>query len=247
MRSIWLGSQKEPKGFPMTDHETAPPELPPKNRGWKPLTWVIGFAAECLMEWQMSLKIARLWRQVPAAGGRSLKRSRSGAVALEFAIVALPFVTLVLGVMELGFDLFVQGTLDAAVKQVARSVQVGAVQGSSGESSAQFAAAVVCPALGSSLSCSQIVVGVRPVPSGYNYYNNPSSLTLAGAAGGAICTGVGGQMMLIQTWYLGPTFVGTLIPYFSTKYNGSMVHITSASAGFLNEYFTGGQTTGAGC
>jgi Flp pilus assembly protein TadG len=174
---------------------------------------------------------------------------RRGAAALEFAILALPFVILILGVMEVAFDLFVQGSLDAAVNQAARSVQTGAVQGSSGESSKQFAAAAVCPALGAWLSCSQIVVGIKPVPSGSNYYNNPATLTLtlAAAAGGAICTGVGGQMVLIQAWYLGPTLAGGLIPYFSTKYNGSVVHVTSASAAFVNEYFTGGQTSGTGC
>jgi hypothetical protein len=173
--------------------------------------------------------------------------SRRGAVALEFAIVVLPFITLVLGVMEIGFDLFVQGTLDAAVNQAARSVQTGAVHGSSGETSAQFAAAAMCAALGNGLSCARIVVGIEPVPNGHTYYGNPASLTLAGAASGAICTGVGGQVMLIQAWYLGPTLAGALIPYFSTTYNGSLVHITSASAAFVNEYFTGGQTSGTGC
>jgi Flp pilus assembly protein TadG len=198
-------------------------------------------------KWQMSINVAALRRLVTAAWGRSPMRDRRGAAVLEFAIVALPFVTLVLGVMEVGFDLFVQVTMDAVVNQAARSVQTGSVQGSAGESSAAFAAAAVCPALGGLLSCSQIVVGVAPVPSGSNYYNNPGTMTLAGAAAGAVCTGVGGQMMLIQAWYLGPTIAGALIPSFSTRYNGALVHVTSASAGFVNEYFTGGQTTGTGC
>jgi Flp pilus assembly protein TadG len=176
-------------------------------------------------------------------------RGRRGVAALEFAIAAPVFATLMLGVMEIGFDLFVQGTLDAAVKQAARSVQTGTVQGSSGESSAQFAAAAVCPVLSGWLTCSQVVVGVAPVPSGSTYYGNPATLTLtlAAAASGAICTGVGGQMMLIQAWYLGPTIVGALIPSLATTYNGSLFHVTSVSAGFLNEYFVGGQTSGNGC
>jgi Flp pilus assembly protein TadG len=208
---------------------------------------VNGFAVKRLIEWQMSLKVATLRRRATAASRGSLLRSRCGATALEFALVAPPFLILVFGVMEIGYDLFVQGALSAAVQQAARSVQTGAVQGTSGETSAQFVAAAVCPAVGGRLTCAQIVAGVKPVPSGYNYYSNPSPLTLAGAAGGAVCTGVGGQTMLIQAWYLGPTFAGLLIPSFSTTYNGSVVHITSASAGFVNEYFTGGQTTGTGC
>lgn len=182
-----------------------------------------------------------------AVRGRSPMRGRRGAAALEFAFVAPLFVLLLLGVMEVGFDLFVQRTLNVAVQQAARSVQTGAVQGVSGETSATFATAAVCPVLGSALTCSQVVVGVAPVATDSTYYTNTSTLTLAAAAGGAICTGVGGRMMLIQAWYLGPTIVGMLIPSFATTYNGAVYHITSASAGFVNEYFAGGQSSGTGC
>ncbi len=199
------------------------------------------------MKRRMSLRFAALRHRLVGASGRLSLGNRSGTMALEFAIAAPLFVTLILGTMEIGFDLFVQGSLDAAVKQAARSVQTGAVKGSSGESSAQFAAAAVCPVLGGWLRCSQVVVAVGPVPSGYTYYTNPAAATLTGAANGAICTGVGGQMMLLQTWYLGPTIVGALIPAFSVMYNGSASHVTKASAGFLNEYFVGGQTSGTGC
>jgi Flp pilus assembly protein TadG len=195
----------------------------------------------------MGLDVTALQRRAAAACGRLLMLGSSGAAAIEFAIVALPFITLILGLMEIGFDLFVQVTLDAAVDQAARSVQTGAVQGSSGESSAQLAAASVCPALVGLLDCSQIIVGVEPVPAGYDYRTNPAGLTLAGAGSGTVCTGVGGQMMLIRAWYLGPTVVGALLPSFATTYHGAMVHVTSASAGFVNEYFSGGQTTGTGC
>jgi hypothetical protein len=54
-------------------------------------------------------------------------------------------------------------------------------------------------------------------------------------------------MMLLTAWYVGPTFLGALIPSFSTTYNGSTVHISSASAGFINETFSGGQSSGAAC
>ena len=172
---------------------------------------------------------------------------RRGATALEFALVAVPFLTLILGTMEVGYDLFVQAVLDAAVEHAARGVQTGSQQGTSGESGGNFAAAAICPAISGLLDCTELVVAVAPVPSGSNYANNPNLLTLAKALSGTICTGTGGQMMLIEAWYLGPTLVGVLIPQFSTAYGVTIVHITTSTAGFVNEYFTGGQSSGAGC
>jgi Flp pilus assembly protein TadG len=180
---------------------------------------------------------------------RRFGRDTSGASALEFALVAVPFVTLLLGVMETSYDLYVQSALDTAVAEAARQVQVGSVIGTSGEDSATFAAAAVCPNLPAGLSCNNLVVGVAPIPSGSDYYGSPNVLTFANASStrGAVCTGMAGQMVILTAWYAGPTIVGNIIPTFATTYNGNIVHLTSSSTGFVNEYFTGGQSKGVGC
>ena len=161
----------------------------------------------------------------------------------------VPFLVLVLGIMELGYDLYVQAALDNAVQTAARSVQVGSVKGTSGETSAQFVASAVCPAIGGRLDCDLLIVGVKTIPSGSNYYNDPNPLTLlnASSGSGSICTGHGGQLLILQAWYAGPTFVGGLIPAFASSYGGGLVHLTTASVGFMNEYFAGGQSSGVGC
>jgi Flp pilus assembly protein TadG len=194
------------------------------------------------MECRMSLRVPTLLYRFASTRRRSGALGRRGEALVGFAIVAPVFLTLMLGVMEVGFDLFVQGSLDAAVKQAARSVQTGTFTGYAGETSSAFANVAVCPFLGGWLSCSQIRVGVAPVATGDTYYNNTSTLTLAAADAGAICTGQAGKPMLIQVWYLGPTFVGLLIPSLTTTYNGSVYHITSVSAGFVNEYGIVGQS-----
>ena len=180
---------------------------------------------------------------------RTLLGQRRGVVALEFALTLFPLLALLLGVMEVGYDLYVQSALDYAVDVAARSVQTGAIKGSNGESSAQFATAAVCAQLLTLMTCNNLIVGVAPIPKGYDYYTAPPVVTLAKAvsSAGNICTGTGGQLILLQAWYLGPTFLGNLIPNFATTYNGELVHFTTASAGFVNEYFSGGQTTGSGC
>jgi len=183
------------------------------------------------------------------AAGRRVVGDRRAAVMLEFAIVASVFLIFVFGIFEVAYDLYVKVALDAAVETAARSVQTGTVVGTSGETSATLAAAAVCPALSGLLQCARVTVAVEPIPSGYNYYTNPTPLTYssASASGGAVCTGVGGQMMLLTAWYTGPSFVGELIPSFSETINGASIHMTSSSAGFVNEYFSGGQTSGTGC
>ena len=177
----------------------------------------------------------------------SLWKDRRCATATELAICAVPFFSMLLGLMDAGYDLYIQAELDTAVNNAARGVQVGTITGKSGMTSAQLAAQSVCPNLHGLLNCNLLVVGVIHVPTDYYQDQNPITLTTASSSGGSVCTGSGGQLMLLQAWYLGPTFVGRLIPAFSTVYNGQRVHITSSSAGFVDEFFSGGQTSGVGC
>jgi hypothetical protein len=177
---------------------------------------------------------------------RWLRRGGRGGVGLELGIIAVPFFTLFLGVMEASYDLYVQAELDNAVDLSARGVQVGASQGSAGEKSKAFIQTAVCNNLGGLLSCdpSVLIVGVAAIPQGQDYYSAPiqSLISINGANGGTnICTGVGGQMMGIEAWYEGPTFIGLLVPSFTKTYGGRLVHETTSTAGFVNEWFSGGQ------
>ena len=178
---------------------------------------------------------------------RGLWADRRCTTSLELAIIAAPFFAMLLGLMDAGYDLFVQAELDTAVNMAARGVQVGSVTGTKGETSAQLAAAAVCPNLRGLLNCSLLTVGVIHIPTDYYQDQNPLTFTSASSTGGSVCTGTGGQLMLLQAWYQGPTFVGRLIPGFSQAYGNKRVHFTSSSAGFVDEYFSGGQSSGTGC
>ena len=174
---------------------------------------------------------------------------RRGSVALEFAILAVPLFTLSLGAMEVGYDFFVAAALDSAVHAAARSVQVGTAQGSAtGAAAASWVASAVCPALGTLLDCGQLYVSVTTIGSGVgqNYYTyitaNPPSLTALTSPANSVCTGSGGKLMLLQAYYLSPTFIGLLVPGWSQTSpvnSAQRVHVTYAATGFVNEYFTG--------
>ncbi len=207
-------------------------------------------------------------RRLPVRRRRGLGRlvrDRRCVVSMEFGILAVPFFAMMLGLMEMGYDLFTQAVLNTAVEQSARQIQVGNVVGQVGETSAQLANALVCPNLHGLLECQNLTVGVLPLPNVGNaptgpqedYYKARDVINYTAAAGttnngvttgGQICTGGSGQLMLLAAWYNGPTFVGQLIPLFGSvvNINGApkRVHVTYATAGFVNEYFTSATNPG---
>lgn len=56
---------------------------------------------------------------------RSMLRNRSGAAALEFAIVAPVFLALIFSTFEVGWFYFVNSSLDGAVTNAARMIRTG--------------------------------------------------------------------------------------------------------------------------
>lgn len=58
-------------------------------------------------------------------------KAESGVVAIEFAMVALPFFTLLLVILETGILMFVEYTLQASVQEASRLVRTGQAQSSS--------------------------------------------------------------------------------------------------------------------
>ena len=181
--------------------------------------------------------------------GRWLRRGDRSAVAVEMGIVAIPFFMMFLGTMEMSYDLYVQAALNNAVEVAARGVQVGNGQDAKGEKGNAFVAASVCPNLGGLLDCDLLVAGTVDIttsgmgPDYFSYLSQqPDPFTEADATNGTnTCSGVGGHLIMLRAWYNGPTFVGLLIPSFTSIYNGAAVHITVAQAGFVNEWFSGGQ------
>ena len=197
---------------------------------------------------RVRLIVPHLYRAAQA--GRVLARDRVAASTLEFAIAVTSLMMLLLASFEIGYDFFVTQALDYAVHVAARSVQVGSAEGAAtGSDAATWVTQQVCPALGKMLSCSGLYVSITAIPSGtgqtyYSYITaNPPSLASLMATTNAVCTGTGGQMLLLRAYYLSPTFLGLLIPAWSQAApanNGSRVHVSYASAGFVDEYFTGG-------
>src|SRR3990172_8738153 len=59
---------------------------------------------------------------------KRFRRDKSGASALEFALVAMPLILLLLAVLEVGLVYFANFSLENAVAQGARLIRTGQVQ-----------------------------------------------------------------------------------------------------------------------
>ena len=63
------------------------------------------------------------------------RRAREGAAAVEFAIVATPFLALMFGILDLGLVFLVSTTLENAVEEASRKIRTGELQTSGGTAS----------------------------------------------------------------------------------------------------------------
>lgn len=78
--------------------------------------------------------------------------NRKGSTAIEFAILALPFIVIILAIIEIALMFFVDSALDSAVHKAVRQVRVGTAK--SGNWNITNFKAAICSELSYSFTCS---------------------------------------------------------------------------------------------
>lgn len=127
--------------------------------------------------------------RAPAAhrGAARLLRDARGATIVEFAIVAVPFVALMLAVAVTSLAYFVQETLETAVERAARGIVTGRTQAAdnngtmSGMTRAQLAERfrqAGCASLPAFLPCSRLYVEVKSAVDWTLLDNSPPAITM---------------------------------------------------------------------
>ena len=86
---------------------------------------------------------------------RRFRRNRAGAVTVEFAMVALPFLAMVLAVVEGATQQYLTSTIDRATQSVAMAVRNGTLQVKT-MSPEVLRANYYCPLLPSYIDCTKI-------------------------------------------------------------------------------------------
>ena len=97
-----------------------------------------------------------LWRRAAGHAGR-FAGDRSGASALEFALVAAPLILLLLAVLQVSLVYFANVGLEGAIDRGARLIRTGQAQ----KFSAQQFKTEVCKHLSAPLKCDDLMLDVR--------------------------------------------------------------------------------------
>ncbi|WP_192845072.1 TadE/TadG family type IV pilus assembly protein [Aureimonas sp. AU20] len=105
------------------------------------------------------------WRGARSCGGgrgwslQRFRRDRSGATAVEFAILAVPFLFLTFATIETGLLFISQLTLDGGVEQVSRLVRTGQLDAD--DLKPETFRKLICDRVSVFLSCDKLTIDLR--------------------------------------------------------------------------------------
>lgn len=159
----------------------------------------------------------------------------NGATAVEFALVAPPFLALLVGIIQTFLAFFASQLLETVVTQSSRLILTGQVQAASMTQS-QFAQQV-CAQVAILFNCNGLMIDVGA----YTAFSaaNTSTPTLSFNSQGQVTNtwqynpGTPGQIVVVRVMYQWPVFGGPLGFTLSNLSNGN--RLIMASAAFQNE------------
>jgi Flp pilus assembly protein TadG len=168
---------------------------------------------------------------------RRFARKQEGAAAVEFALVATPFLALLFAIMETAFVFFAQQTLEATAADSARLVLTGQAQ-TAGYSASDYKTAV-CNRIYGLFDCATMTVDVKNYKTSFSAVNTTPPVT-----GGVFDTtktgfdmGGPGCVIAVTLYYPWPIYVSMLGDNLSTL-NGSKRLLVATSV-FRNEPYGG--------
>src|SRR5579871_6918275 len=125
----------------------------------------------------LKLKLVSVRRRLAVAAG--FARREDGAAALEFAIIAAPFLALILASMQTALAFFAGQVLETAVAESSREIMTGQAQ-NAGMSQSQFASAV-CAKIATLFNCGGLMIDVQTAASFSAANTSAPTLTFNGS------------------------------------------------------------------
>jgi Flp pilus assembly protein TadG len=148
------------------------------------------------------------WLSGTGVIARFLRESRAVA-AVEFGLIAAPFIALLLAILEVGLVFVAQQVLQTATTQASRLILTGQAQ-SQNMSAAQFQQAV-CNQATSLFSCAGIYVNVQKYSS-FSSVSMSNYVSNGNFNNGAMqyTPGGPGDIVVVQVFYKWPVYTGPL-------------------------------------
>ncbi len=182
----------------------------------------------------MSLRLHRRSDR-PARRGlvRGLLRSSDGSAAVEFGMVALPFVLMMFAILEIGIVFVTDSVLENATIETGRLVRTGQASAQS-MTAATFKTALCSRMSIFSADCtSRATVDVRVIP---QFATTPPDPMSTGTFNDGVLTysnGVPGDLVLVRVWYRQPLLTTFLAQGLSRMNDGAAM--LTATTAFRNE------------
>jgi Flp pilus assembly protein TadG len=165
-------------------------------------------------------------------------RREDGSGAVEFAIVAAPFLALLLATVQTVLAFFAGQVLESAVADSSRQILTGAAQNAS-LNQAGFAS-VVCGKIQTLFNCGGLMIDVRTASSFSAANTSAPALTFDGNGNVTnswqYSPGNPGDIVVMRVMYQWPVFLGPLGLSLSNEGNGNL--LLMATAVFKNEPYT---------
>ncbi len=163
---------------------------------------------------------------------RELARNEKGNSIVEFALVAAPFLALLIAILETAMVFFAQQLLQSATTEAARLIMTGQAQ-TAGTTATEFQKEV-CADASFLFNCSGIYVNVQT----FNSFSSASELNpiQSGTFNTATMNysiGTQGDIVLVQVFYQWPVLVAPL--GFNIANGGTNSRLLVATAAFRNE------------
>jgi Flp pilus assembly protein TadG len=178
-------------------------------------------------------RLANCRRALAAAGAvRRLVRQQDGAVAVEFGLVAAPFLALVFAIMETAIVFFAGQALETAVADSARLIMTGQAQTAS-YSAAQFKNAVCAKIFGLFDCQNGVYVDVQTFSSFGNVTNTSPVSNGTFTPPNNYNPGGPGDIVMVRLFYQWPVYV-SLLGFDLSNLNGGK-RLLAATAAFRNE------------
>ena len=151
--------------------------------------------------------LARLRRLIPSRVARRFVRQQDGAAAVEFALVAAPFLALTFAIIETAFVFFAGQTLEAAAADSARLIMTGQAQ-TAGYSQSDFKTQVCARIYGLFDCANGIYVDVKSYSS-FAAVNTTPPVTNGqfNTASMAYSPGDVGDIVVVSLYYQWPIYV----------------------------------------
>jgi len=158
-------------------------------------------------------------------------RCNSGASAVEFALIAAPFLALLVAILQTAVVFFAGRVLDETTEQASRYILTGQAQ-TSGMTQSQFAT-FVCQKSSSLFNCNNFMINVQ----NYNSFAsaNTATPTLTFDSSGAVTNqwawspGSAGDIVIVQVMYQWPIILGPLGFNLSNLSNGNRLLVSTVA------------------